>query len=369
LDLEGPNPTTLNLGYLQGGQTYQIMGYFEEEDIGSWVVYLMQRPEGTDKWVALDKVSLEVIRRTTTITTTVYDFVKFRGIIIEDPHPPEIIVRIDEVLSDPEGRLSVGDLAWVDLACDPEMFPEECSNIDWPLHQGDRVEVYARHYEYEFYEYAVGVWIYGRDSPLSGYVRLIEEILEVDVYTDRGGQGPHNPDGEYYVGERVEIYCSVNVSVDRLRVKIMKPDGSQLTIYDASWAGGVFHESGTAGYPLGERRAICEVWKGDRYASDETTYWVIEETVTVTTTTTTTVYETTTSTVYKGDTTWTTVTEYVAETVYKTVESWTTTTITHYTTKTYTTTITTTITQSTGIIILCIGILAALSKIYGRWKK
>ena len=101
-----------------------------------------------------------------------------------------------------------------------------------------------------------------------------KEELNVDVYTDRGGQGRSVPGGEYNVGDTVNLYCSVNTAIDRLRLRIIKPDGSQLIIYDGSWSGGIFQTSGTAGYPLGERRVICEAWKKDEYGNDETRYIV-----------------------------------------------------------------------------------------------
>lgn len=255
LEFEGPNPTTLDLGYLQGGRTYQITGYFEEEDVGHWLIHLMQKPEGSSKWIEIDQVSLDVI---SSCPAGEYD-VKFRGIIekIWDKH--HIDVKITDVISDPSNLLNIGGTVLVTI---PEN-PTECGgpgHID-EVSIGDQVEVYARF--------------------IAGCVWFI--LIECDYH---------------YL------------------IKILP-----------------------------------------------------EETVTTTSTITTTIYETTTSTVYRGDTTWTTVTKYVAETVYRTVESWTTTTITHYTTKTYTTTITTTITQSTGITILCIGILAVLGKIYRRWKR
>jgi len=93
--------------------------------------------------------------------------VKFRGVVWTEPNTPyDIEVMIDEVLLDPEGRLSSRSLAHVDIAENTS----ECE-CDWPLHRGDRVEVYARHYWYGYMgKYAVGVWIYSRDHPYDGYI-------------------------------------------------------------------------------------------------------------------------------------------------------------------------------------------------------
>ena len=106
--------------------------------------------------------------------------------------------------------------------------------------------------------------------PVSG------QALQVDVWTNKGGQGVSNLNGgTYYLGEVVTIYCSVSSAVDRLVVTIYKPDGSVLTLYDGAWPGGIFQDSGTAGYPLGKRRVICQAWKGNLSISDEVDYNVI----------------------------------------------------------------------------------------------
>ncbi|VUT28248.1 MAG: hypothetical protein SYNGOMJ08_00812 [Candidatus Syntrophoarchaeum sp. GoM_oil] len=89
--------------------------------------------------------------------------VKFRGVVENEPSGPyDIEVRIDEILLDPEGTLSSGDIAYVDIAEDPS----EC-DVVWPVHKGDQVEVYAKHYEYDCWQgyYAVCAWIYSRDNP------------------------------------------------------------------------------------------------------------------------------------------------------------------------------------------------------------
>ena len=101
--------------------------------------------------------------------------------------------------------------------------------------------------------------------------------LEVDVYTDKGGRGHNVPDGTYYVGERVTIYCSVSSAVDELTVDLYMPSGEKLIFYQGSWAGRVFQASGTAGYPLGERRVVCQARRGNNLVSDETTFTVEEK--------------------------------------------------------------------------------------------
>ena len=253
------------------GKTYNIPIYFNEErDIGEWTVILEATLEESNERVDVDRLRIRITGETTTTTTTTTTElgVKFRGIVWNEPSEPyDVVVKIDEILLDPEGRLSPGDMAHLDIAVDPENLP--APNIDWPLNKGDRVEIYARHYEYDCWngQYDICVWVYLMEYPYDGYVRLIEE-----------------------------------------------------------------------------------------------------KTITITTTTTITVYETSTSTIYRGDTTWTTVTEYVADTTYRTIESRTTVTMTHYTTKTYTTTITTTITQSAGIVAIIIGLSVILTKIRRRWR-
>ena len=356
------------------GKTHNIPIYFNEErDIGEWTIILEATLEESNEVVEVDRLRIWITGETTTTTATTTELgVKFRGIVWNEPSEPyDVIVKIDEVLLDPEGRLSLGDMAHLDIAVDPENLP--APNIDWPLHKGDRVEIYARHYQYNCWngQHDICVWIYLMEYPYDGYVKKLEE-LKVDIYTDRGGRGSSVPDGEYVVGETIRIYCSVNTAVDRLRVRIVKPDGSQLTIYDASWSGGIFQEAGTAGYPLGERRAICEAWKGDSYARDETRYQVKEAI-----TTTITITSTITETKYAEKTTYTTVHVWTTITKTKWVESdaYTTTTVTRSTTTWVTVTTTTTITStssytsSAAIAFTAIPATAAFLKARKRWRK
>ena len=257
-------------------KTYSIPIYFNEErDIGEWTIILEATLEESNERVEADRLHIWITGQTTTttITTTTELGVKFRGIVWNEPSEPyDIVVKIDEILMDPEGRLSLEDMAHLDIA---ESLP--APNIDWPLHKGDRVEIYARHYEYGYRngQYDICVWVYLMEYPYDGYVKKLEE-LKVDAYTDRGGQGPNVPDGTYYVGERVIIYCSVSSAVDELTVILYKPGGEKLVLHHGSWPGGVFQTSGIAGYPLGERRVVCQARRGNSFAEDETTYTVRE---------------------------------------------------------------------------------------------
>ncbi len=119
--------------------------------------------------------------------TTEYEVVeapvlKFRGVVHYAPDPYDVEIIIDEVLSDPEGRLKPGDLVLLDLAFGS-------SSDVWPLHEGERVEVLARHYDYGDGEpYAAYVWVYTSDHPLDGYVERIgyEEVKFKGTLTSVG---------------------------------------------------------------------------------------------------------------------------------------------------------------------------------------
>jgi hypothetical protein len=201
--------------------------------------------------------------------------VKFRGVVWTEPNTPyDIEVMIDEVLLDPEGRLSSGSLAHVDIAENTS----ECE-CDWPLHRGDRVEVYARHYWYGYMgKYAVGVWIYSRDNPRDGYIRRLEPTTPVvDVWTNKGGQGIGNLNGgQYSIGESVTLYCSVSTNVDSLRIRIIRPDGGVITAMERGpLPAGTYSTSVNAGEPAGERRVICEAQSGGQTSSDEVRFTVV----------------------------------------------------------------------------------------------
>jgi len=133
-------------------------------------------------------------------------FVKFRGTIQEEPpNQYDVVVKIDEVLSDPEGKLNIGDLAHIDIADDLSQ-----SDVDWPLHKGDRVEIYAKHYEYDCYngEYAICTWIYTKYHEYDGYVKLIEEMQIKIVNIDYPSK--------VYVGQSFGIAVTVDYSFTTL---------------------------------------------------------------------------------------------------------------------------------------------------------
>ena len=272
--------------------------------------------------------------------------IKFRGVVWTEPNEPyDIVVRIDEVLLDPEGRLSTGSLAHVDIAEDPS----RCA-CDWPLHRGDRVEVYARHYGYGYLgEYAVGVWIYSRDNPSDGYIRRLEPTAPVvDVWTNKGGQGVGNPDGgQYAVGESITLYCKLDYSGSPprfLRMNLIRPDGSQVIVFNRdNPPAGRYSVSGTIGEPAGERIVGCVAFYDDFGVYDEVRFTVQQRatvTVTVYTTTTRTVTSTLHATAAIETTTYTTVYQTTfstsTRTWYTTVTNVVTTTVTSWTTVTTT---------------------------------
>jgi len=175
------------------------------------------------------------------------------------------------------------------------------------------------------------------------------QTLTVDVWTDKGGQGIGNLNGgQYSIGESVTLYCSANINVDSLRIRVIRPDGVVLTALERGPSpAGTYQASGTVGEPAGERRVICEARSGGQTSSDEVRFTVQQRataTVTVYTTTTrtvtstlhatatteTTTYTTTTWTFYTTSTrTWYTV---VTRTETETVRRWTTITIATVTT-------------------------------------
>lgn len=103
--------------------------------------------------------------------------------------------------------------------------------------------------------------------------------LSIDVWTERGGQGRGNlAGGQYTVGETVNLYCSLNTNVDRMRLVVIKPDGSELVVFDGARDAGTHSFSRTAGQPTGERRVICEAWKDGQHSSDEVRFTVSAQT-------------------------------------------------------------------------------------------
>jgi len=99
----------------------------------------------------------------------------------------------------------------------------------------------------------------------------------VDVWTNKGGQGFGNPNGgQYSVGESITLYCSVNTNVDRLRIKVIKPDGVEVIALDLGpSSAGTYLASATVGEPPGERRVICEAYSNGQSSTDEVRYNVV----------------------------------------------------------------------------------------------
>jgi subtilisin-like proprotein convertase family protein len=104
-----------------------------------------------------------------------------------------------------------------------------------------------------------------------------QQQLNVDVWTNKGGQGIGNlGGGQYSIGESVTLFCSVNINVDSLRVRVIRPDGAELTALErGSSPVGTYQASGTAGEPAGERRVICEARLGGQSSSDEVRFTVV----------------------------------------------------------------------------------------------
>jgi len=174
--------------------------------------------------------------------------VKFRGIVVDASSQYDVIVRIDEVLLDPEGKLSPGKYAHIDIACSTSE-----SNVDWPLQKGDRIEVYAKHFSYcdenyNGYRIVIGVWIYSRDNPYDGYLKKIGGVkFNADIWVDRGCGST------YYIGDPIKIYFKVNL---KAYVEIVDefPDGSK-KLLAWGWAepNKVYPISGKIGPPDGYR--------------------------------------------------------------------------------------------------------------------
>jgi hypothetical protein len=111
-------------------------------------------------------------------------------------------------------------------------------------------------------------------------VRIVvqqQQQLSIDVWTNKGGQGRGNLNGgQYVIGESITLYCSVNTSVDSLKIKVIRPDGVELTALERGPSpAGTYQASGTAGEPAGERRVICETRLGGQSSSDEVRFTVV----------------------------------------------------------------------------------------------
>ena len=105
--------------------------------------------------------------------------IRFIGTVRNEPTDPyDIEVEIDKVLQDPEGKLSTyagNQVAHVSITD-----PSKC-DVVWPLREGDRIEVYAKDYEYSENDvYDVYVWIYPRDHILDGYIKALLVDLTIE---------------------------------------------------------------------------------------------------------------------------------------------------------------------------------------------
>jgi subtilisin-like proprotein convertase family protein len=105
-----------------------------------------------------------------------------------------------------------------------------------------------------------------------------QQQLSVDVWTNKGGQGRGNFNGgQYTIGESITFYCSVNLNVDSLRIKVIRPDGVEVIALDRGpSSAGTYQASGTVGEPAGERKVICEASSGGQTSSDEVRFTVTQ---------------------------------------------------------------------------------------------
>jgi len=109
-------------------------------------------------------------------------------------------------------------------------------------------------------------------------LEVVERVtLSVDVWTNKGGQGRGNLDGgQYNIGESITLHCSVNINVDSLRIRVIRPDGVVVTALERGpLPAGTYIASGTVGESPGERRVICEASSGGQSSSDEVRFIVV----------------------------------------------------------------------------------------------
>jgi hypothetical protein len=201
----------------------------------------------------------------------------------------------------------------------------------------------------------------------------VQPQLSVDVWTDKGGQGRDNTNGgQYNIGESITLFCFVNINIDSLRIRVIKPDGTELTALERGPSPpGTYQTSATIAEPAGERRVICEARSGGQTSSDEVRFTVQERatvTVTVYTTTTRTVTSTLHATATIETTTYTTTTRTLYTTSTRTWYTSVTTTVTTTITSWTTTTVRTTVTRSVsyegggeGLVVLSLAALTPLA--------
>jgi len=161
-----------------------------------------------------------IVRGEGTIAAIFKWVVKLRGTIVYEPvNEYEIFVKIDELLLDASGRLTLGEEVWI-------YNPTHNWQPGW-VKRGDKVEVYG-----------LGFW---QGSDKHGvvikwpehYVKKIEGELSVDVWTDKGGKGVGNLGGGIFsIGENASFYCSIDGDAGYLKVWMESPDGNMVTLFE-----------------------------------------------------------------------------------------------------------------------------------------
>jgi hypothetical protein len=117
----------------------------------------------------------------------------------------------------------------------------------------------------------------------------VQQLLEVDVWTNKGGRGIGNPNGgRYFIGESIILYCSINIAVNNLKVIITMPDGREVIIADKECypplpAGTYIIGTYNAREPVGEWSVEFKARSGDQISHDMVYFTSVMETVTTTT--------------------------------------------------------------------------------------
>ena len=103
-----------------------------------------------------------------------------------------------------------------------------------------------------------------------------DTLLAVDVWTDRGGEGPNVPGGTFEVGEEIILHAWVSADC-QARLTIKGPDFTD-SAEDALKAGTTYDLSPGRALEsdIGEWQVTIEVRAGDLYTFDTTWFTVIE---------------------------------------------------------------------------------------------
>jgi hypothetical protein len=104
-----------------------------------------------------------------------------------------------------------------------------------------------------------------------------QNLLAVDIWTNKGGQGEGNRDGgQYSIGELITLYCSVNINVDSLWIGVLSPDGVWVTVLERGPSpAGTYSVSGDVREPAGERTVVCEARSGAQSVGDWLRFTVV----------------------------------------------------------------------------------------------